>query len=96
MKDALRLVDPGAVGESPAFREGLFHIQDISSQLCTAALEARPGMEVLDLCAAPGGKTFTLAQRMGDRGRVLARELYPQRLELVAEGCVANTAYNKP
>ena len=86
VKDALRLVDPGAVGESPAFREGLFHIQDISSQLCTAALEARPGMEVLDLCAAPGGKTFTLAQRMGDRGRVLARELYPQRLELVAEG----------
>ena len=68
VKDALRLVDPGAVGESPAFREGLFHIQDISSQLCTAALEARPGMEVLDLCAAPGGKTFTLAQGWGTGG----------------------------
>lgn len=83
---ALRLANPGPVGEIPAFREGLFHIQDISSQLCCAALDPRPGMEVLDLCAAPGGKTFTLAQRMEDRGRVLARELYPQRLELVAEG----------
>ena len=83
---ALRLVDPGPVGEIPAFREGLFHIQDISSQLCAAALDPKPGMEVLDLCAAPGGKTFTLAQRMEDRGRVLARELYPRRLELVAEG----------
>lgn len=83
---ALRLLDPGPVGEIPAFREGLFHIQDISSQLCVAALDPRPGMEVLDLCAAPGGKTFTLAQRMEDRGRVLARELHPHRLALVAEG----------
>ena len=83
---ALRLLDPGPVGELAAFREGLFHIQDISSQLCAAALDPRPGMEVLDLCAAPGGKTFTLAQLMGDRGRLLARDLYPQRLRLVEEG----------
>ena len=83
---ALRLVDPGPVGELAAFREGLFHIQDISSQLCAAALDPRPGMEVLDLCAAPGGKTFTLAQLMGDQGRLLARDLYPQRLRLVEEG----------
>ena len=83
---ALRLVDPGPVGELAAFREGLFHIQDISSQLCAAALDPRPGMEVLDLCAAPGGKTFTLAELMGDRGRLLARDLYPQRLRLVEEG----------
>ena len=83
---ALRLLDPGPVGELAAFREGLFHIQDISSQLCAAALDPRPGMEVLDLCAAPGGKTFTLAQLMGDQGRLLARDLYPQRLRLVEEG----------
>ena len=83
---ALRLVDPGPVGELAAFREGLFHIQDISSQLCAAALDPRPGMEVLDLCAAPGGKTFTLAELMGDQGRLLARDLYPQRLRLVEEG----------
>lgn len=84
--DALRLLDPGAVGEIPAFREGLFHIQDISSQLCAAALDPRPGMEVLDLCAAPGGKSFTIAVRMGDRGKILARDLYPHRLRLVEEG----------
>ena len=83
---ALRLEAQGPVGELPSFREGLFHIQDISSQLCCAALDPRPGMEVLDLCAAPGGKTFTLAQRMEDRGHILARDLYPHRLRLVEEG----------
>ncbi len=83
---ALELLDPGPLEELASFREGLFHIQDISSQLCARALDPRPGMEVLDLCAAPGGKTFTLAQLMEDRGRILARDLYPHRLRLVEEG----------
>lgn len=86
VEGALRLVEPGQLTGLAAFREGLFHIQDISSQLCVAALDPRPGMALLDLCAAPGGKTFTAAQRMEDRGRILARDLHPQRLRLVEEG----------
>lgn len=86
VKNALELLTPAAIGELPAFREGLFHVQDISSQLCAAALDPRPGMAVLDLCAAPGGKTFTLAELMEDRGRVVARDLYPHRVKLVEEG----------
>ncbi len=86
VENALRLVEPGNIAALASFREGLFHVQDISSQLCVAALDPRPGMAVLDLCAAPGGKTFTAAQRMEDRGLLLARDLYPHRLALVAEG----------
>ena len=86
VENALRLAEPGNIAALPAFREGLFHVQDISSQLCVAALDPRPGMEVLDLCAAPGGKSFTAAQRMENKGRLLARDLYPRRLSLVAEG----------
>lgn len=86
VEDALELIGPGRLAQLPSFREGLFHVQDISSQLCAAALDARPGMAVLDLCAAPGGKSFTIAQRMGNRGRVLARDLHPSRLALVEEG----------
>lgn len=86
VENALELLTPASIGEIPAFQEGLFHVQDISSQLCAAALAPRPGMMVLDLCAAPGGKTFTLAERMENRGQVVARDLYPQRVRLVEDG----------
>lgn len=82
---ALRLTEGGVEG-SGAYRRGLFHVQDAASQRCCAAVEARPGMAVLDLCAAPGGKTFTLAEDMQNTGRVTARDLSPARAGLIAEG----------
>ena len=86
VENALELMTPGGLAELSSFREGLFHVQDLSSQLCAAALAPEPGMAVLDLCAAPGGKTFTVAELLGDRGRVLARDLHPHRVKLVEEG----------
>ena len=86
VENALELLTPGGLAGLPSFREGLFHVQDLSSQLCAAALAPEPGMAVLDLCAAPGGKTFTVAELLGDRGRVLARDLHPHRVKLVEEG----------
>ena len=86
MENALRLESAGDVTRLTAFREGLFHVQDLSSQKCAAALEVQPGQRVLDVCSAPGGKTFTLAERMGDTGSLLAMDLYPHRLKLVEEG----------
>jgi len=69
-----------------AFERGLFHVQDVSSQLCALALDPRPGMKVLDVCAAPGGKAFTAAQLMEDRGSLLALDLHPNRAGLIAQG----------
>lgn len=86
VEGALELLTPGGLAGLAAFREGLFHVQDLSSQLCAAALAPRPGMAALDLCAAPGGKTFTLAERMENRGSVRARDLHPHRVKLVEEG----------
>ncbi len=86
VENALELMTPGGLAGLPSFREGLFHVQDLSSQLCAAALAPEPGMAVLDLCAAPGGKTFTVAELLEDRGRVLARDLHPHRVKLVEEG----------
>ena len=48
----------------PGFQEGWFHVQDLASQFCSLAVGAKPGETVLDLCAAPGGKTFTIAKRL--------------------------------
>lgn len=86
MPAALRVAHSGALENLEAYRQGLFHVQGIPSQLCAALLDARPGMQVADVCAAPGGKTFTVAQLMENRGRVAAFDLHPHRTELIARG----------
>ncbi|MDR1464163.1 MAG: 16S rRNA (cytosine(967)-C(5))-methyltransferase RsmB [Oscillospiraceae bacterium] len=86
LPDALVLPDGGAVPDLPGFAEGWFHVQDTAAQLCCLALDPQPGETIFDLCAAPGGKTFTLAQRMEDRGRIVALDLHPQRVRLIETG----------
>jgi len=80
----LLLESTGAIAGLPSFREGLFHVQDVSSQLCVAALGLKPGMRVLDVCAAPGGKTFTAAQIMENRGEIVACDLHEKRVGLIS------------
>jgi 16S rRNA (cytosine967-C5)-methyltransferase len=55
--------------------------------LAAHELDAQPGETILDMCAAPGGKTAFLAQRMQNRGRIVARDSQPARLKLVEENC---------
>lgn len=85
VRDALVLEEAGDVSALPAFQEGLFHVQDAASQLCCENLAAGPGMRVYDLCAAPGGKSCTLAEHMGDTGTVEAFDLYEKRVGLIEE-----------
>ncbi len=75
----------GGVTKLASFRNGLFHVQDGSSQLCATACGVKDGMRILDICSAPGGKSFTLAQ-LADNCEVLSCDLYEHRLELVREG----------
>lgn len=70
---------------SVSFSEGLFTVQDESSQLVTELLDPQPGETIFDLCAAPGGKTTHIAERMGDRGRVVAMDISAKGLERVEE-----------
>ena len=69
-----------------AFAQGMFHVQDLASQLCCLALDPQLGDTVLDLCAAPGGKSFTLAELMEDRGQLYAFDLHTNRVKLIAQG----------
>lgn len=68
------------------FTEGLFHVQDRASQLCVETLDPRPGERVLDVCAAPGGKSFTAAQAMKNEGELVARDLHQKRVRLIRQG----------
>ena len=67
------------------FNDGLFHIQDKSSFECAKALQAKACDTVLDICSAPGGKAFTIAESMNGKGKVYAFDLYEHRVKLIAD-----------
>ncbi|MBQ4170741.1 MAG: 16S rRNA (cytosine(967)-C(5))-methyltransferase RsmB, partial [Ruminococcus sp.] len=83
LPDALSLSGTGAVERLSAYRDGLFHVQDASSQLCVSLLDPQPRDVMLDICAAPGGKSFTAAERMENRGKIFACDLYDHKLRLM-------------
>ena len=62
-----------------------FYIQDESSMLVAPVLAPQPGMRVLDMCSAPGGKATHVAQLMQDKGEVIACDIHEHKLELIAE-----------
>ena len=67
--------------ETPNYREGHLQIQDEASQLITCLVDPKPGMTVLDACAGAGIKTSHLAERMQNRGRILALDRSGQKLK---------------
>ncbi|WP_107942266.1 16S rRNA (cytosine(967)-C(5))-methyltransferase RsmB [Metasolibacillus fluoroglycofenilyticus] len=75
----------GQAARTAAFKQGLITIQDESSMLPANVLNPQPGMRVLDMCAAPGGKTTHLAEKMHNEGVILALDLHPHKLELIDE-----------
>jgi 16S rRNA (cytosine967-C5)-methyltransferase len=84
---AVRLDEPAAIRLLPRYSEGWFSVQDESSMQVASALAPEPGWRVLDLCAAPGGKTSHLAELMGDRGQIVACDVDPRRLEILRGLC---------
>ncbi|MGI5893648.1 MAG: 16S rRNA (cytosine(967)-C(5))-methyltransferase RsmB [Candidatus Merdivicinus sp.] len=84
--NCLEVFHSGAIAEKTAFRHGMVSVQDTASQLCALALDAQPGEKIYDLCAAPGSKSFVLAQEMKNQGELFAFDLYPARVRLIQEG----------
>jgi len=76
----------GDVTATEGFRKGYFHVQDFASQLCCQAVSPTEEDTVLDICAAPGGKTFTMAELMNGRGRIYAFDLHEKRVKLIRDG----------
>ncbi|GLC87455.1 16S rRNA (cytosine(967)-C(5))-methyltransferase RsmB [Lysinibacillus piscis] len=82
LPECLHITD-GQPARTKAFQEGLITIQDESSMLPANVLQPSPGMRVLDMCAAPGGKTTHLAAIMQNEGSILATDLHPHKLDLI-------------
>ena len=86
LENCLILSRSGSVEELEAFQKGLFYIQDPASRLAVLASGAAAGMRVLDVCAAPGGKSFAAAIQMEDRGEVVSCDLHPHKKTLIHRG----------
>ncbi len=86
LKNALEIKIDKAVYELDAYKKGYFHVEDISSQLCIEALDLYEGCTMIDVCAAPGGKTFTAAECMNNTGVVYSCDIYDSRVKLIESG----------
>jgi len=80
------MTDGGALAKLPLFEKGHFFVQDEASQICCEALGARAGETVIDLCAAPGSKSFGAAINMENCGRVISCDLHKNKLSLIKSG----------
>jgi 16S rRNA (cytosine967-C5)-methyltransferase len=84
---AIRLPGHAAIRDLPGYTEGWFSVQDESAMRVASALAPAPGNRVLDLCAAPGGKTTHLAELMRNEGQILACDVDDRRLRTLGELC---------
>ncbi len=83
---ALEITGGIDVTNNACYKEGLFHVQDLASQTAVKILNPKNDEIVLDICAAPGGKTFTVAEYMNNTGKITACDLYEKRVDLITRG----------
>ncbi|MEL6305717.1 MAG: RsmB/NOP family class I SAM-dependent RNA methyltransferase [Bacteroidota bacterium] len=92
--DALKLMERKNVFTTQAFKDGLFEVQDASSQLVAPFLEVAPGQRVVDACAGAGGKTLHLASLMENKGQLVAMDIYESKLKKLKVRARRNGVHN--
>lgn len=94
LPDALICEQMGAALKSEAFQKGWFSVQDSASQLCVRTLDPKPGETVVDLCAAPGGKSILAAQYMQAKGTLRSFDLHLHKVSLIQDQAERVGAFN--
>lgn len=83
---AIEVVDGGTVFKTDAYKKGYFHAQDLASQDCITNFAPNKNDIVFDMCAAPGGKSFTMAEMMENQGEIYSFDLYDHKIKLINDG----------
>lgn len=91
---ALKLVERANVFVTQAFKNGMFEVQDASSQLVAEFLEVEPGQRVVDTCAGAGGKSLHLAALMENKGQLISMDIYGSKLKELKRRARRNGAHN--
>lgn len=76
----------GNLEQISLFRDGGFFVQDPAARLAVEAADLRPGMQILDGCSAPGGKSFAAALAMENNGHIYSCDIHPHKIELLKKG----------
>lgn len=92
--DALVLKERANVFMTDAFKNGLFEVQDASSQLVARLLDIKPGMRVVDACAGAGGKSLHIASLLENKGQIIAMDLYESKLKQLKLRAKRNGVHN--
>ncbi|MCB0451416.1 MAG: class I SAM-dependent methyltransferase [Aequorivita sp.] len=92
--DALKLKERTNVFTTDAFKNGLFEVQDASSQKVAEILNAKPGMRVIDACAGAGGKSLHIATMMQNKGQLIAMDIYENKLNELKRRARRNDIFN--
>ncbi len=79
----LVIENPFEIDKTEEFKSGLFSIQSESSMLAGQILNPRENSFIIDMCAAPGGKTLNAAEIMNNTGKIISRDQYPSKLKLI-------------
>lgn len=82
----IKVIDGNAVFKTNAYKKGYFHAQDLASQICIENLSPVKNDIVFDMCAAPGGKSFTMAEMMENQGKIYSFDLYDHKIKLINDG----------
>jgi len=80
------IVGTGDIEGLKAFQEGHFTVQDAAARLVSTVAAPVGNERVMDVCSAPGGKSFALAMDMGDKGDILSCDVHPHKLKLIENG----------
>ena len=80
---ALHIKGSSDLAKSELYENGLFHVQDESSMLAVSVLNPKEGETILDVCSAPGGKSFVAAEMMNNKGKIVSCDIHPHKIELI-------------
>lgn len=80
---ALKVTKGSGILDGKLYKNGLFSIQDESSMKTVEIFDPKPGETIIDVCAAPGGKTLAIAERMSNRGEIIATDIYLRKLGII-------------
>ncbi len=83
-KSALH-IEGSEIIKSDLYKVGMFSIQDEASQMVPEIMDPKPDDFIIDVCAAPGGKTLALVEKMNSKGKVLAQDIYKRKVDIINE-----------
>ncbi len=85
-ESSLEILSGNSIFKSKCYKKGYFHAQDLASQQCVECFAPEKGDTVFDMCAAPGGKSFTMAEIMENKGEIYSFDLYNHKINLITDG----------